>query len=396
MRYIKTILILALLSNCNRNRIEDSIWITEDYLSCPYVFQFTEDLMWSNLTNGTFFQAYQYKIADNKLILNLISDNIFNVPMPDTLDFFIQGDKLTIDTFSYVRIDKDVNYYQSILSKLYHGFELPCLDYDNKIERCSSNSIVIPKQQSDSIEFYINGNKLGLSNISDLGNFINHDDGLSWYTVRFLIDGSVNHETLNIIRQELRKWGLLRQDFIFNRKTKDIFYLFDTYGLATRGMPVTENEYKEIEKLYDSDSSSNRKPLPPPPPPILFDKQIDKEKFVSIKIPNAENIIYNGDTITIDRFGVDQIRQIIEKDLLIMLQVNDKIQFSQYLDFRLKINQIQRQLRDSISLDWYKENYNNLVYEKEDSINDITRIRLFEVNQYFDNDRELIRSKYGL
>jgi hypothetical protein len=352
--------------------------------------------MWSNLTIGTFFQAYQYKITDDKLILNLISDNIFNVSMPDTLDFFFQGDKLTIDSFSYSRIDKNVNYYQSILSKLHHGFELPNLDYDNKIERCASNSIVIPNQQTDSIGFYINGHKLGWSNISDLGNFINLDDGLSWYTVRFLVDGSITHETLNMIRQELRKWGLLQQDFIFNRNTKDIFYLFDTYGLATRGMPVTENEYKEIEKLYDSDSSLKRKLLSPPPPPILFDKQIDKEKFVSIKIPDVENIIYSGDTISKGRFGEVQIRQIIEKDLLIMLEVNDKIEFSQYLDFRLKVIQIQRQVRDSISLDWYNENYNNLVYEKEDSINDISQIRLFEVNQYFDNDRELIKEKYGL
>ena len=393
MRYIKLSLILFLLSNC-QNKRQESLWIAVEDLGCPLVVQFTEDLLWTNLSNGHFFQAYQYKIDDDKLIVNLISTNIFNIPMPDTHRLAIKNNIMTFDSLTLIKIDNDNNYYQSILSKLYTDFKLPRLDYNNKIESCVSNNIVIPRQINDSLFFYINGQKLDASNMNELYEYVDPEFLTFRNSIRFLIDQNVDHKTLNLVRNELRQLGLLQHEFIYSPKSNDLFNLFNTYGLITWGMPMSENEHQAFENRFYTDSSLAKISLIPPPP-IQLEKLGSKNIF-SIKFKNAKFLNYSNDTIDLMNFGIKEVREIVEKNLFVMLEVGDEITYSDYLDFELRINKSAEQLRDSIAMIRYNKCYSELIDERADSIDDLIDMRIFEVNQYSDNDRKLIMEKYGL
>lgn len=386
MKYIIIILVLILSISCKQNRLE-STWIHDKHFECPYIIKFTDDILLTDLTSNHISSIYHYKIIDhNKIVIKLISENIFGTNDIDTLSFKITKNVLSLDSINYLRIGFAENYYEDLLSVNSFKLKLPKLSYKNIAEKCAFNSVLIPYQSGDSLSFFINGYKINHQNSNEIYRYITYEDLHN--TVRFIVDKNTKYLTINQVRNYFRRIGMLLHEFIYLPNQEDKLNYFDTYALLIRSIPMSNREIEFFDINRDTFD------IPPPPPPIPNILNIDN--FTILEILNENDILFSDDTVKIEDLQLKQLKQLIDKNMFLIMKISDLTTIETYLQLRSKIQETLYNLRDSISMSLFNEHYEELVYESRDSIYELTNLKLFELNQLIEPERKIIEKKYGL
>ena len=362
-----SLLIISLVS-CNKSKDLEGTWIEIDNYNNPAVFKYWDGKFYQ--FDGIYQDTVKYRIVGNNLIYEKHGKASFKITN-DTLAF-------TFDSVNYpFKLERLTfkTYYDYLMSKLKVELELPSLQ-GKEIDYTSNNNFITLSKYNDSIKFSFNGKFYNLNDFS-----LNAEYDWHRKVNLFYIDSTIKIDKVTYLENVFDELGLNIVAYV--SENKDSNGIVEINGLK-RFIPISMNHRARLKDTLEEEVmfiSEMRNPT--------IERLSQTDEFVYYESKN-NSIQKNGNDLNYNELENDIKNQIIKnKDFVLSYFVNDSSSYADFLRFYSALNKPYNEIRDSISILKYKQNFEELDSENRRTITKLYPKRIWKLSN---RDMEYIKN----